>query len=238
MLRNQLSIPCTGYSLAADFYETPQAKEVMLVLVGFASSKARNADFTQGIASKANVNALVIDYSGHGESPFEIESTRPAQHLLEATIALDWVAESYPDFGITVLGTSYGGFLAAYLTRYRSFSNLILRTPAIYHPSDLFSPHADIDKLAVRNYRKDANALAKHPLFLQNPVFQGQTLIVVHEKDESVSIETTNIYRQIFSGDEYVAQGFKHSYRDPENPQDKRVDYQNAVADWLKNKQQ
>ena len=235
MDKKQITIPCTGYSIAADWYEGADPTKILLVLVGYSSTKERNADLTVAIASKANTNALVIDLSGHGESPFELDATRPAQHLLEAVAAFDWLRNAYPEATISVMGTSYGGFLAAFLTRFRDFEKLVLRTPAIYRPEDLYSVHADIDKeLTGKGYRKDGDAVAKHPLFMQDALFKGPTLLVVHSEDEVVPTETTDVFEKAFSAETYIAEGFRHAFRDPANPQEKLVEYQNTIANWLK----
>jgi fermentation-respiration switch protein FrsA (DUF1100 family) len=233
MHKRQITIPCTGYSIAADWYEGDNKNEILLVFVGFGSTKERNTDFVADIVAKTQMSALVVDYSGHGESPFELGRIRPAEHLLETVLAFDWLRAQYPEAKISVMGTSYGAFMAAYLTRFRSFKKLVLRTPAIYEPSDFYSPHADIDKLAVRTYRANSEAATVHPLFLQSPKFTGTTFLVIHEDDESIPKETTKVYQEVFSADTYVAKGFKHAMRDPANPREKFAEYQEAIAEWL-----
>src|SRR6266852_2497656 len=105
MDKKQITIPCTGYSIAADWYEGVNQNEVLLVFVGFSSSKEQNADFVADIAVKTQMSALVVDYSGHGESPFDLDETRPAQHLLETAFAFDWLRAQYPETKISVMGT-------------------------------------------------------------------------------------------------------------------------------------
>ena len=229
-----VSIPCSGYSLAADWYENENSDKIIIALLGYSSSKARNSDFLTALNDKTGMNILAVDLSGHGESPFELGKTRPGQHLLEAIETFDWLKNEYSDAEITVLGTSYGGFLAAYLTIYRNFDKLILRTPAIYLASDLYSLQGDIDRDYTSNvFRKDKQAVSKHPLFKQALVFDGKTLLVIHELDEDVPVQTTDVYKESFSSDVYVAPGFKHSMRDTSNPAENLIPYQDAIVDWL-----
>lgn len=229
-----ISIPCLGYSLAADWYENENSDKVIFALLGYSSSKERNRDFLMTLGEKSGANVLAIDLSGHGENPFELDKTRPAQHLLETVEVFDWLRNTHSDTKITVLGTSYGGFLAAYLTRYRNFHKLILRTPAIYLPADLYSLQNEIDRdYTSRIYRKDKQAVANHPLFQQASVFNGKTLLVIHELDENVPVQTTDIYKDVFSADSYVVAGFKHSMRDVSNPIENIPAYQDAIANWL-----
>jgi hypothetical protein len=134
------------------------------------------------------------------------------------------------------MGTSYGGFMAAYLTRFRNIAKLVLRTPAIYEPKDFYTTHQHIDKLAVREYRRDTEALKDHPLFLQEAVSQPDTLLVVHGSDNSIPIETSDVYRDAFNAETYIAEGFVHAFRDTSNPQDQVEGYYQAVTRWLINK--
>lgn len=235
MNQKQISILITEYSIQADWHEGTDSDNVLLILVGFGSSKKSNGEFVANVVKQTGMSALVLDFSGHGESPFDVNDTMPAQHLMEAAKAYDWLAESYPGT-INVMGASYGGFMAAYLTRFRKIAKLVLRTPAIYEPKDFYTTHQHIDRLAVREYRKDIEALKKHPLFLQEAVSPPETFLVVHGNDDSIPIETSDVYREAFNAETYVAEDFVHAFRDPSNPQDQIEGYYQAITHWLINK--
>jgi len=232
-MTKRISIPCTGYEIAADWHEGVTDQKIILTFVGFGSSKKSNFDFMAKLVDMTGISALVVDFSGHGESPFDVDETVPAQHLLEAIRAYDWIKANYPESLICVMGTSYGGFMAAYLTRFRSVEKIILRTPAIYEPSSFYTEHRLIDKILVREYRKNTRALKKHPIFLQPPVSDASTLLVVHGEDKSVPTETTDIYTSAFDAQVYTAEGFAHAFRDPANPQDGVPAYYDTLVSWL-----
>jgi alpha/beta superfamily hydrolase len=232
-MTNQIPIPCPGYNIEADWHEGVTNKKIILTFVGFGSSKKSNCSFMAKLVGMTGMSALVVDFSGHGESPFNVDETVPAQHLLEATKAYDWIKAKYPESDICVMGTSYGGFMAAYLTRFRSVEKLILRTPAIYEPSSFYTEHRFIDKILVREYRKNTKDLRNHPLFLQPPVSSTSTLLVVHGEDKSVPKETTDVYASAFDAQVYIAEGFAHAFRDPANPQEGVSGYYDALASWL-----
>ncbi|MGH7197063.1 MAG: alpha/beta hydrolase family protein [Candidatus Saccharimonadales bacterium] len=229
----QISIPVTGYSIQADWHEGEKNRGIILTFVGFGSSKKSNSDFVAKVVADTGLSALIVDFSGHGESPLNVNETIPAQHLFEATKAYDWIKANYPDSAVHVMGTSYGGFMAAYLTRFRAVQKLILRTPAIYEPKDFYTQHQYIDKLQVREYRKNTETLKKHPLFLQESIGQPLTLLVVHGEDKSVPTDTTDIYKVEFAAETYIAEGFAHPFRDPSNPQDGIAKYYEVITDWL-----
>jgi len=231
---NEIQIECPGYSVAADWYEGESTDKILLCLYGYSSKKSNQVELVNSIVAGTGMSALVFDYSGHGESPFELKETRPAQHFLEVIYAFDWLCEQYSEAEITVMGTSYGGFLATQLTKYRAFANLILRAPAIYKPSDFYAAWRDIDRGWTQTvFRKDVEALANHPLLARASQFSGRTFVMVHENDESVPTETTDAFIKAFSADTYIAEGFWHSLSDPRNPRDRFSDYQNAISNWI-----
>lgn len=232
-MTKQISISCPGYKIEADWHEGATDQKIILTFVGFGTSKKNNFDFMAKLVDMTGMCALVVDFSGHGESPFDINETVPAQHLLEATKAYDWIKANYPQSAIYVMGASYGGFMAAYLTRFRAVEKLILRTPAIYAPDYFYTEHRFIDKIQVREYRKDTKALRSHPIFLQSPIGSTPTLLVVHGDDKSVPRETTDVYAHAFGARVYVAEGFAHAFRDPANPQEGVPAYYDALVAWL-----
>ncbi len=230
-----LDIACTGYTVKANWYETNNTDEIILSLIGWDSAMSKYGDILSAICTQTNKSVLVFDYSGHGDSPFDIRMTRPAQHFLEVICVFDWLKEKYPKARITVMGTSYGGFLATQLTKYRSFDSLVLRVPAIYKPSDFYTLNGVINsvdgKIAKDAFRRDTDALSKHPLLARASEYNGKTLVVVHENDEQVPKETTDAYIHAFNADVYVAKGFAHSLYN--QPAEKILAYQNAISDWL-----
>jgi esterase/lipase len=232
-------IACSGYEIAVDWYEGADANKILLVLPGYNSSKARQKVHAEAIVEKTGTSALVVDFSGHGHSPFALRDTRPAQHFLELIYVFDWLRQQYPDAVISVSGVSYGGFLAVQLTKYREFANLVLRAPAIYKPSafyDLWADRIDHEQAYAKNladYRKDAEALANHPLLKRAASFKGRTLVVVHENDEMVPRETTDAYIRAFNADSFIAEGLSHIVTaNSPDPAQLQV-YQERIASWL-----
>lgn len=233
---NKIQIECSGYAVEADWYEGHSSDKILLCLYGYSSKKSNQVDLVGSIVAGTGMSALVFDYSGHGKSPFRLEETRPAQHFLEVIYVFDWLLKEYPEAEITVMGTSYGGFLATQLTKYRAFANLILRAPAIYKPSDFYTTWRDIDRDWTRKvFRRDIDALTNHPLLARASKFTGRTFVMVHEYDESVPTETTDAFIKTFSANTYLAEGFWHALSDPRNPKDKFSDYQKTICDWINN---
>lgn len=232
-----ISITCAGYDVVADWYQGSNSSKVMLVLIGFTSARVRHQQIIEAICQATGTSALVFDYTGHGDSPMQLRDTRPAQHFLEVICVFDWLKQQHPDTEITVMGTSYGGFLATQLTKYREFDQLILRVPAVYRPQDFYTPWSyreDNPKeylSIIKPYRADPAALAEHPLLKRASKFAGRTLVVVHDDDELVPKETTDAYISAFHAEMYLAKGFSHS---PKDLSDARWQpYHQVIIDWL-----
>lgn len=233
-----LEIGCSRYVVKADWYEGNDTQKVLLNLYGYSSKRSRQEEIVRSIVAKTGASALVFDYSGHGESPFDVTLTRPAQHFLEVIYAFDWIRDTYPNARITVIGTSYGGFLATQLTKYRAFENLILRAPAIYKPSDFYTMWRDIDRDWTRNvFRRDVDVLSNHPLLARASKFAGRTLVMVHENDVSIPTQTTDAFIRAFSADTYFAEGLGHALSDPQNPKEGVEPYYDAISRWINNSQ-
>jgi pimeloyl-ACP methyl ester carboxylesterase len=233
-------IMCAGYSIMADWYEGKSTYHVILVLNGFTSSRSRQAVFTDFMVGGRGASALTIDYTGHGESPFDLKNTRPAQHVLEVVYAFDWIKTNYPNAKITVIGNSYGSFLAAHLTHCRSFENLVLRAPAIYKPESLYDLWSirfnDEDKyrLSIQQYRTNSTELGSSPLLAtKDSPFQGRVLVVVHENDEVVPRQTSDAYIEAFNADSFIAEGFNHAVSQSNISDAQLNSYHEQISNWL-----
>jgi len=229
----ELKIPIVGYSVAADWYEGKTTDKVLLVLIGYDSNRGKQQDLISSIVEGSGHSVLVFDFSGMGDSTFELDDTRPAQHFLETIHAFDWLREKYPKADISVIGSSYGGYMAAVLTEYRKFSKLILRAPAIYVAEAFYDLQPNVHTEEGRQIRSATDDLKKHPLLTQASNFKGKTMVVAHGRDDLIPVELTDAYAKAFGADTYTQPEFTHSLGDPSNPEDKFEEYQQAIANWL-----
>lgn len=225
-------IQCLGYSVKADIYEGQNDGPVLLNLIGRTSNrrKPHYVNFSKRLADELGVTSLVFDYSGHGDSPFELNDIRPAEHFLEVINAFDWLKQGFPNRKIIVIGSSYGGFMATQLTKYGKFDQLILRAPAIYRPQDFYTKIGDWDHSAIDVLRKDSEELLKHPLLARASDFEGKVLLVVHTNDEIIHKETTDAYAKTFRAD-VISEVVSHSLDDA-TPQQIEA-YFNDIYGWL-----
>lgn len=228
-----LDIECVGYSVKADVYEGSDKGPILLSLIGLTSrrNKEHYTGFLSRLGSELGITTVIFDYTGHGDSPFDVDDLYPAQHFLEVVTVFDWIVKNYPGRKIFVVGSSYGGYMATQLTKYREFEGLILRAPAIYLPVDFYTSYGKRDYEITMAFRKNTAALANHPLLGRAAEFRGKVLLVVHENDEVIPKETTDAYANAFKPEIILAKEITHSLSDA-TPQ-QAEDYNQAVFDWL-----
>lgn len=238
-MSEQIRIDCPGYQILADLHEGSRKDSAILILPGYTSTKKDQKDFALAMVRMTGYSALVVDYSGHGESPFELKNTRPAQHLLEVVYSYDWLINKYKNVEVNVIGTSYGGFLGSHLSCYRNINKLVLRAPAIYKPKELYTTWSqrllDEESYAkkITKYRQNANELQKNPMLFDSTHFTNNVIVVVHENDEIVPTETTNAYTKAFNATSYIAENFSHSTTYSPVSDEQRTIYREYIANWL-----
>lgn len=228
-----ISIDCVGYNVAADVYEGSENGSVLLSLIGRTSrkNKERYKKLYRKAAKEIGITTIIFDYTGHGESPFNIEELTPAQHFLEVISVFDWIKREYPNKKVAVIGSSYGGFLATQLTKYRKFDKLILRAPAIYRPTDFYTKKKDEDIAVTAKFRRNAKELSGHPLLARASKFEGESFLLVHKRDEQIPKEMTDAYVHAFNP-EIVVHDVTHSLDDA--TEEEIDDYEETVLNWLK----
>ncbi len=228
----KITIPCIGYEIAADWYAGNN--KVLLVLPGFTSSKNGYEGLVSSIVEKTGTSALVIDYSGHGESPFDIQGITISENFSEVVRAYDWIKAKYPYRDIDVMGTSYGGFFAAKLPSVREIRKMILRVPANYDPKDLYTPWSKLNSEQIRNeYRIDPKNFDGHPVLAEAVYFKGEAYVLTHEFDEVCPKTSTDPFISAFSAETWEAKGFVHGYGKSNVSTEQLEEYQNKIVEWL-----
>ena len=126
-----LDILLNGYAVKTDIYEGSENGAVLLSLIGRTSkrTKQRYYDFLPRLASELGITSVIFDYTGHGDSSFDIEDISPAQHFLEVITVFDWIKEHYPNRKVFVIGSSYGGGLSTPPSTYTAVGCVVFAAP-------------------------------------------------------------------------------------------------------------
>ncbi len=140
------------------------------------------------------VTVLTFDLRGHGSSPGNLDTLTRQDFLDDCIAAYDTLA-AFPDVqSISIVGSSFGGYLACLLTSVRPVQTLVLRAPANYSDETFSVPQLvtsdALDREGTRLSQTFDDTRSLH--CLQN--FLGRVLLVVSGRDEIVSADATNAY--------------------------------------------
>jgi uncharacterized protein len=144
---------------------------------------------------------LTFDLRGHAQTRRQFETVSRATNLADVLAAYDLlVHRRHVDASaIAVVGSSYGGYLAAILSAMRPVKWLALRSPALYLDSGWDVPklqlHRDQD---LPTYRSSIVAAAGNKALLACQAFEGDVLLVESEHDDIVPRTVLTSYREAF----------------------------------------
>ena len=142
---------------------------------------------------------LTFDLRGHAQTQTQYETVSREESLRDILSAYDFLAaqQNVDSESIAVVGSSYGGYLAALLTVQRPVKWLALRVPALYKDSEWSLP-----KLKLRTEQD----LAKYRLQPVSPeeskalrachAFTGDVLLVESEHDAVIPRQVVVNYRE------------------------------------------
>ena len=216
-----IEIDCLTYSVKADIYEGDDTSPILLSLIGRTSQRKKRqyVNFFPRLANDLGITTIIFDYSGHGESPLNFDDIRPAQHSLEVVTVFDWIKENYPNRKIFVIGSSYGGYLAARLSNFRRMDGLIFRAPAMYDSDDFYNLLADQVSAATQDFRNDRELVNAHPYLRNASEFEGDVLVITHEHDEHIPRVVTDVFKERFDAKEIIVPNITHSLDDASDEQ-------------------
>lgn len=232
IVKQDVKIQNIGYELCADWYGTDK-DQVVLVLPGFTSTKKKYEDLVSHLVEGTGFSALVLDYAGHGESPFVLDELSRADNFSDVVTAFDWLVKNHGNKKITVLGTSYGGFHAAYLTKFRKFQSIIFRVPASYPEETLYTKIGDMKDAHSEDYRNNPDNYVDHWLFTHADSVKGRALVITHEFDTVCPPVATRPFADAFGADTWEAPGFKHGFGDSDVTEQQVQDYYKKLTDWI-----
>lgn len=98
-----------------------------------------------------------------------------------------------------VVGSSYGGYLAAVLTKARPVLWLGLRAPALYLDEDWTKPKLSIDRTRLMQYRLQSLTAQHNQALSACAEFRGDVLLVESENDTVVPAQVGVNYRTAFA---------------------------------------
>jgi uncharacterized protein len=166
----------------------PAAAPAVLFVHGWGASQEQYHSRARTVAELGCI-CLVFDLRGHVRSERRREVISREDNLHDCLAAYDRLiaADGVNRSAVAVVGSSYGGYLAAILTSSRPVRWLGLRAPALYEDDGWTLPkrwlHHDTDLVAFRGRPVPApeNAALRAAL-----AFRGDVLLVESERDSIV----------------------------------------------------
>ena len=212
----------------------------ILFIHGWTGKKLTSYQYAKALA-KLGYISLLFDLRGHGESEGDINTATTKEFLDDVLAAYDYL-RSVPGVdqdNISVVGSSYGGYLGSMLTAKRKVKRLALRVPADY-ANDLFnqSKMKTTGKTTSEIFAWRAVVRKPPETFALEAIshFDGDVLIIEAEKDDVVHFQTLHNYRDAIKNQKKVTyvimNGASHSARDGSF----RDQIENILVAWFKDR--
>lgn len=185
--------------IAGTFLTPPEKMPGVLFVHGWGGSQQRDLTRARGIAGLGCI-CLSFDLRGHAQTAAQQQTVTREQNLRDLLAAYDLLA-AHPHIdpaAIAVVGTSYGGYLAAILTALRPVKWLALRVPALYCDDDWDMPKRQLDRDTLNRLRRRHVLAEENRALAACAAFRGDVLIVESEDDSYVPHETIMSYRAAF----------------------------------------
>ena len=159
----------------------------VLFLHGWGGSQEQYLARAREIAALGCVS-LTVDFRGHAATEGQRETVSREDNLQDALAAYDALVHrrAVDASAIAVVGSSYGGYLAAILTTLRPVKWLALRAPALYKDAGWELPKQQLNKdPELHAYRRRHIRPQDNRALRACAEFKGDVLIVESEHDDT-----------------------------------------------------
>lgn len=168
----------------------------VLFVHGWGGSQEQYLARAREIAALGCVS-LTFDLRGHGSTQPQRETVSRESNLRDVLAAYDVLA-SHPAVdasSIAVVGSSYGGYLAAILTSLRPVKWLTLRVPALYMDTHWELPKRQLHKNQdLVSYRRSLVRAVDNRALRACAAFKGDVLVIESEFDHVIPHEVITNY--------------------------------------------
>ena len=184
----QIDIAVDGGCIAGTIVAPAPRVPGMLFIHGWGGSQEQYLVRARQIAALGCV-CLTFDLRGHAETRPQHETVSRENNLRDVIAAYDVLVghRNIDPSAIAVVGSSYGGYLAAILTSLRAVKWLGLRAPALYMDSGWDLPkrqlHRDQD---LDTYRQTLIPATENRALRACAAFHGDVLLIESEHDHVV----------------------------------------------------
>jgi pimeloyl-ACP methyl ester carboxylesterase len=189
----EIELVCAGRRLGCTLHLPAGAPTSgVLFLHGYGSSRDGYESRARAVAEGLGAAAFTFDFGGHGASEGDRSTLSPRDHLSEARVAFDALADSLPDGAkrlIGVCGASYGGYVGTLLVGERPIHRLLLRAPALYDDDAFAAPPGDRSTTVEGKHARVTEAARS---------LSGGVLLLESENDDVIPHEVIDFYLHAF----------------------------------------
>jgi uncharacterized protein len=195
-----ITISVDGKQLAGTLVRPDTMVPGVVLVHGWDGSQDEYVARAHEVASMGCI-CLTFDLRGHVAHRVDRDSVSREENLQDLLAAYDLLA-SQPGVdpsAIAVVGSSYGGYLAAVLTSMRQVRWLALRVPALYEDADWNIPKRQLDRARLHALRRSKLEPKDNRALAACSQFTGDALVVESEHDDVVPHQTNQNYVKAFS---------------------------------------
>ncbi len=194
-----VNITVQDEAIAGTFMAPGEKLPGVLFVHGWGSGQKGDLDRAKGVAALGCV-CLTFDLRGHANTHERQDEVSREDNYRDVIAAYDMLS-SHPNVdsaAIAVVGSSYGGYLAALLTGERPVKWLALQVPALYRDEHWCMPKDRIDRADLTAYRQQHIKPEDNRALQACAAFTGDVLIVESEHDTYVPHPAVMSYRRAF----------------------------------------
>jgi len=224
-----------GGELAGTLVSPRPSMPGVLMVHGWGGSQEQYRAGAKDLAALGCV-CLTFDLSGHVATRRLRDVVTRADNLADVLAAYDFLLD-HPTVDasrVAVIGSSYGGYLAALLTRHRPVRWLGLRAPALYRDENWEVPKRELATLQqLADYRRERHGPGDNEVLRACSAFDGDVLLVESEHDRIVPAPVLASYRESFTRASSLTyrliRGADHALSSERD----RQAYSSLLAKWL-----
>jgi pimeloyl-ACP methyl ester carboxylesterase len=194
-----IALSVDGQTLDGTFLTPEDKVPGVLFIHGWGGSQTFDLNRAKGIAALGCV-CLTFDLRGHAATREQQLQVTREDNLRDVVAAYDRLAAhpSLDSGSVVVVGSSYGGYLAALLSSLRRVRWLALHVPALYLDDEWLLPKNQLNRETLRAYRNSYVPPESNRALKACADFAGDVLIVEAEHDTFIPHSTIMSYRSAF----------------------------------------